>query len=138
MSSERKLRVGGQALLESVQQTWHGHLPAGFTKWLEDQTYVVRRGAPKKVASEKACKELYVLASAMDEIRREKFNGKWSATAVANYFKHNHPDRVLYRHVKLGALIKRVERLAKQIGPMDDDAMCRARALLGEPDTQDS
>ena len=84
------------------------------------QTYVCKRGAPRKVG------ELVRLARDMDAVRQEKLGGVWSAAAAAKHLKLDDAYRARYRHVGASALCKRIVRIAKEIGPMDDGAMARA------------
>jgi hypothetical protein len=91
------------------------------------QTYVRKRGAPRKVG------ELVRLARDMDAVRQEKLGGVWSAAAAAKHLKLDSAYRARYRHVGASALSKRIGRIAKEIGPMDDGAMARAYGIYFEP-----
>jgi hypothetical protein len=91
------------------------------------QTYVRKRGAPRKVG------ELVRLARDMDAVRQEKLGGVWGAAAAAKHLKLDDAYCARYRHIGARALSKRIERIAKEIGPMDDGAMARAYEIYFEP-----
>jgi hypothetical protein len=99
-----------------------------FTK-----TYVNDLGAPPKTSTEKGRIEFIRLARAMTTIMRDNFGGKWRPTLVARKLKTDAPYHKTYGREDQEALRKRVQRTAKQIGPMDDGAMGRAWDIYSEP-----
>jgi hypothetical protein len=90
------------------------------------KTYVNDSGAPSKISKEQGRLEFIKLAGAMTTIMRDNFGGKWRSTLVARVLKTDAPYKKIYGGEDQESLRKRVERTAKQIGPMDDEAMGRA------------